>query len=182
MAGETWRLVRVLRLAYSGELGAAIAYHGHARSVRDPAERDHLLQIRAEELDHRERLGRILAHVPPSAYLERRSAAVGWAIARFCSVGGWFLPMYGAGQLERRNLVEYEVAAREAVLSGYPEIADDLLAMAEVEWEHEAFFRLKAASHPLARVFPVWTAPPPRDEIRRSFERFVATANNPADE
>jgi hypothetical protein len=168
-------LLRLLRLAYSGELGAAIAYRGHARSVRDPGERDRLLQIEAEERDHRERLGRMLVGIgiTPSRWLEFRSAWVGRGIAVFCAVGGWFLPMYGAGQIERRNRVEYENAARAAVLSGYAEFADDLIAMAEVEWEHEEFFRLKAASHPLSRILPIWSAPAPKDEITRSLQRFL---------
>jgi hypothetical protein len=171
------RLLRLLRLAYSGELGAAIAYRGHARSVRDPGERARLLQIEAEERDHRERLGRMLAGVgiAPSRWLEFRSAWVGRGIAVFCAVGSWFLPMYGAGQIERRNRVEYENAARAAVRSGYAEFAHDLIAMAEVEWEHEEFFRLKAVSHPLSRIFPIWSAPPPKEEIARTFERAVAS-------
>jgi hypothetical protein len=176
------QLVRLLRLAYSGELGAAIAYHGHARSVRDSAEHERLLRIEAEERDHRERLGRMLtrAGIAPSRWLEMRSAWIGRGISLFCAVGGWFLPMYGAGQIERRNRVEYENAARAAVMSGYPEFAPDLIHMAEVEWDHEEFFRLKAASHRLARVFPMWHAPPPQAEIARAYQRFTDALSPPA--
>lgn len=99
---------------------------------------------------------------------------IGTAIGLFCRVGGWFFPMWGAGRLERNNIREYEKAARTAVLAGHGLFADDLLAMAEVEWDHERYFRLKAASHPLSRLLAVWAAPPPREEIRGSFERFVA--------
>ena len=46
-------LVRLLRLAYSGELAAAYAYAGHWRSVRDPVEREEIRRIECEELEHR---------------------------------------------------------------------------------------------------------------------------------
>src|SRR6185312_3214503 len=96
--------VRLLQLAFSGELGAAIAYRGHAAAVTDPSERQHIRLIRAEELDHRARVGRILRHVGglPDPLLELRNRCVGTAIAAFCHIGGWFAPMYGAGWIERR--------------------------------------------------------------------------------
>jgi rubrerythrin len=168
-------LVRLLQLAYSGELGAALAYRGHAASVRDPAERQHILQIRAEELDHRARVGRILGLVGgrPDPLLELRNRCVGRGIAIFCHVGGWFAPMYGAGWIERLNIREYERAARLATLHGSADFADELLDLAEVEWEHERYFRLKAASHRFARLLHVWPAPPPKAEIRRSYAQFT---------
>ena len=43
---------------------------------------------------------------------------------------------------------------------------DCLLEMAEVEWDHEAYFRAKVERHALARVFKVWAPPPPRESIR----------------
>ena len=65
-------LIRVLQGAYSGERAAAHAYEGHARSVSDAAEKDAISRIRAEELDHRERVGRMLASLgaAPDARLE----------------------------------------------------------------------------------------------------------------
>jgi hypothetical protein len=162
------RLVHFLHLAHAGELGAAVAYESHARIARTQVERDEILQIRAEELDHRVRVGRILAALGerPDPETERSMARIGRAIASFCRIGGWFLPMYGAGRLERRNIVEYENAARAAAGCGHPEFVDDLLDMAEVEWDHERYFRLKASSHPLWRWMPKWDPPPPREEIR----------------
>ena len=74
--------------------------------------------------------------------------------------------MYGAGWLESRNIVEYEVAARLALEAGHPEFVDCLLSMAEVEWEHEAYFRTRVMEHPLARFLPMWKTPPPKSSIR----------------
>lgn len=172
------RLVRLLQLAHGGELGASIAYESHARTARTIAERNDILKIRTEELDHRARVGRMLERLGecPDAGVERSMARIGRAIAAFCRIGGWFLPMYGAGRLERRNIVQYEEAARAAALCGHPELIDDLLGMAEVEWDHERFFRLKSASHPMWPWTPPWDPPPPREKIRESLAHFERDA------
>ena len=167
------QFVRLLQHAYSGELGAALGYAGHATSVADPAERDHIRQIRREELDHRAWLGGMLRDLgaPPDRGLELRNACLGCAIAAFCHAGGWFLPMYGAGWIEARNIAEYERAAclaRECSLLSY---VDTLLEMAEAEWEHARFFRLKAASHPMAAVLRLWPEPAPKAAIRDQARR-----------
>ncbi len=167
------RLASLLQHAYSGELAAAHAYAGHWRSVKDPAERERIRTIEEEELHHRELVGGLLAAMGsgPSAARERRADRIGRTLAALCRWTGWLAPMYGAGRLERGNIVEYETAARLAVEAGRPEFVECLLAMAEVEWDHEAFFRSRVLSHRLAVVIPVWSAPPPRGEIRASFER-----------
>ncbi len=165
---ERRKLVRLLQLAYSGELAASLAYEGHARCVRDATERAKILAIRDEELDHRERVGVMLRALgaEPDPQRERRMRRVGRGIALLCRIGGWFVPMYGAARLERGNIGEYERAARFAEGAGRTELVDDLLRMAEVEWDHELYFREKAASHFLWRAFPRWAPPPPRASIR----------------
>jgi len=166
-------LVSLLRKAYSGELAAALAYRGHANSVRDPAERDRILEIEGEEYHHRDLVGGILARLgsAPSPAKDRRARAVGNVLAFLCHVTGHLLPMWGAGRLEKGNIREYEVAARWAVEAGRPEFVDCLLGMAEVEWEHEFYFRSRVRASPLARFVPIWAPPPPKSEIRASFER-----------
>lgn len=173
------QLVLLLQLAYSGELAAAWAYVGHRASVKDPAERAGIGRILRDELRHRQAIAVELANLgaEPDPRRERKMAFVGRSIARFCLVGGWFWPMWGAGRLEAQNVREYEHAARLAVLAGYPGFADALLEMAEVEWDHEAWFRAKAASHPLWRVVPHWPAPPPRATIRQRFDEFLASGD-----
>jgi rubrerythrin len=167
------RLTTILRLAYSGELAAALAYRGHWHSVRDPQDRARIRQIEADEWHHRELVGGMLARLgqAPSSARERRARLVGRAIALFCHLGGWLAPMCGAGRLERGNIVEYETAARLARSAGRPEFVDCLLTMAEVEWDHEQYFRSRVESHRLARWVPIWPAPPPRSEIRGAFDR-----------
>ena len=172
-SAEVEALTAILRHAYSGELAAAMAYHGHWNSVRDPDERSRIRQIENEEWRHRDQIGGMLAQLgmEPSPARERRARAVGRALALFCHVGGWLAPMYGAGRLERRNIVEYETAARLAVRAGRPEFVDCLLTMAEVEWDHEQYFRSRVLTHRLGTRLPMWPAPPPQSEIRASFER-----------
>jgi hypothetical protein len=170
--------VRRLRMAYAGELGAARAYAGHWRSIRrgrpgGEAQRQAIRRIQAEEMDHRAQVGamlRALGHEPGRL----RDAAfwcIGTAIAGSCFAGGWYAPMHGAGRIERRNIWEYEDAARLAVRSGRPEWVEPLLAMAEVEWDHERFFHDHARSHWLHARLRGWASPPPREEIRASFQR-----------
>ena len=76
--------------------------------------------------------------------------------------------MYGAGKLESRNIREYETAARYAVGCGQLQFVACLLTMAEVEWEHEHYFRLKVEQHWLVRFVPLWPKPPAKSAIRES--------------
>jgi hypothetical protein len=169
-------LVLLLQLADSGELGAIRAYLGHRATLVDPSERARLGVITREEIRHRRCIAAMLARLgsAPDPRRERRMELVGRLIALSCAVGGWFVPMYGAGRLERDNVGEYEHAARLAVVAGLPELTDALLEMAEVEWEHELWFRERAESHRGWRVFPHWPPLPPRAEIRASFAAFLA--------
>jgi hypothetical protein len=170
------RLVRQLQLAYSGERAAAYAYRGHWRSVADPAEQARIRQIEDEEWHHRDLVGGLLARLGagPDRWREVRAAVIGRVLGALCHVAGWFAPMYGAGRLERRNIVEYEDAARYALDAGRPELLECLLAMAEVEWEHELYFRAKVAGHPLLHLFPLWSAPPPKESIRSGYPALSA--------
>lgn len=173
MPGDTLaHLIRVLQNAYSGELAAGFAYRGHWHSVRDPAERERIRVIEAEEWHHRQLVGDTLRRL--GAAPNRRREVIFWIIGRtagfLCHVSGWFFPMYGAGLLERRNIVEYEDAASYALDSNHEELIDCLLTMAEVEWEHEHFFRHKVLGHPLLRIFRLWDPAPPKEKIRATYE------------
>lgn len=161
-------LVSKLQLAYSGELAAAVAYRGHSKSVNDPEERERIREIENEEWHHRELVGEMLRSLKagPRRWREVRAAIIGHTIALFCRIAPWFPPMYGAGRLESRNIQEYEDAAVCARDSGHAELVDCLLQMAEVEWEHEHYFRGKVEGSRWSRYVPVWAAPPPKESIR----------------
>lgn len=162
------KLIRQLQGACSGELAAGFAYRGHARSVKDIAEAERIRIIESEEWHHRQLVKGLLRELGagPNGVREAVFWIIGHAISAFCRVGGWFAPMYGAGRLERHNIVEYEVAAEYALAAGHPEMIECLLTMAEVEWEHERFFREKVSGHWMLRLFPLWDAPPPKTSIR----------------
>jgi rubrerythrin len=175
-------LIRVLRSACSGELAAIHAYHGHAGSVSSAEERERILGIQEEERHHREIVLGLLSSL--GAAPSRKREIVFWCIGKtigfLCRIGGWFVPMYGAGRLERSNIVEYEDAARHAQAIGRMDMIDCLLEMAEVEWEHERYFRERILGHRLLRVFPLWPAPPPKESIRALYAAEDARLSRPA--
>jgi ferritin-like metal-binding protein YciE len=165
------KLIKLLQDAHAGEMAAYHAYEGHWRSVSDPNEKKEIQKIQAEEIEHRECLGQFLIELgaAPRPGRERLMALIGRTIGLLCRLGGWFIPMYGAGQLEQGNIVEYETAARLARAAGLEQYVEPLLKMAEVEWDHEAFFRAKVQTHWAARLVPLWPTPPPRENIRIDF-------------
>ncbi len=144
-------LIRILQNAYSGEIAAAFAYRGHWKSLKESAEKTAIRKIEAEEWHHRERVGRWLEilEAKPNPTREKIFWTIGRSLGATCFLSGWFMPMYFAGRLESGNIVEYEVAAGFAKELGMDECVEDLLDMARVEAEHEAFFRQTIIGHRL---------------------------------
>jgi len=149
MATARDNLIHILQNAYSGEVAAAFAYRGHWRSLRSSGEKERVRQIEAEEWGHRRGVGEWLERLDACPRAAREKAF--WMIGKFlglsCFISGWFMPMYFAGRLESGNSVEYEDAAKFAAELGMKECVTDLLDMARVEVEHEAFFRETVAGH-----------------------------------
>lgn len=174
------KLIALLQLAYSAELAAAYAYRGHWHSVADQDERARIRQIEDEEWHHRELVGGMLERLGsgPNRQREIRSLLLGRALGFLCHVLGWLAPMYGAGRLESRNIREYETAARHARDCGHEEFTDCLLTMAEVEWEHEYYFRSRVLLHFFGQRLSLWPPPPPKEFIRESFARELEEKSN----
>ena len=172
------QLIAILRLAYSGEMAAGYAYHGHWRSVTNADERTRIQRIENEEWHHRELVGEMLKRLKarPRKLRETRAAIIGRSLGVLCYAIGWLAPMYGAGKLESRNIREYETAARYARDSGHDELVECLLTMAEVEWEHEAYFRARVQSHRWGRRLRLWPQPAPREAIRLTFAAEIRHA------
>ena len=166
------KLIAILQLAYSGELAAAYAYRGHWHSVSAADERESIRTIEEDEWRHRKLVGEMLTALgsAPNQARETRATIIGRTLGFLCHVSGWLAPMYGAGKLESRNIVEYETAARYARDCGQAELIDCLLEMAEVEWDHEKYFRSQVLRHALGRRLPIWPEPPAKESIRKSFE------------
>jgi demethoxyubiquinone hydroxylase (CLK1/Coq7/Cat5 family) len=169
---ETDRLIAILQLAYSGELAAAYAYRGHWHSLSDSQERARVRTIEEEEWHHRKLIGEMLRALDaePDKRRELRANVVGRVLGFLCHLTGRLAPMYGAGKLESKNIVEYETAARYARDCGRTEFVDCLLTMAEVEWEHEAYFRSCVLRHWLGKRLSIWPKPPAKENIRESFQ------------
>lgn len=136
------KLVRLLQLAYSGEKAAALAYQGHAASVKDTVQAAMIRKIENEEWVHREKVGKLLAELgaAPLALRELRSSIVGHTLSFLCRFTGWFLPMFFAGRLETRNVEEYDTAAAWAKEIGLDHFLPELSEMAAVEVLHEKYF------------------------------------------
>lgn len=166
------KLIAILQLAYSGELAAAYAYRGHWHSVRSVDEGEAIRAIEEDEWRHRKLVGEMLTKLGsgPHKVREVRATIVGRSLGFLCHVMGWLAPMYGAGKLESRNVREYETAARYARDCGRLDFIECLLEMAEVEWDHEHYFRARVMKHALGRRLPLWPLPPPKESIRQSYE------------
>lgn len=143
------RLVAFLVREHANERGAARAYRGHQASVRDPAERERIARIEAEEWHHREILEGLLARLgaAPAPWIEEPLDVVGRMLGALCSVTGWLLPMLGAGWIERINARGYLRAADDAREAGLPDVARTMLELAAIEIDHHAFFHEKVRSH-----------------------------------
>lgn len=63
---------------------------------------------------------------------------------------------------------KYETAARFARDCERDDLVDCFLTMAETEWEHEHYFRLRVLSHRLAKYLPIWPQPLGKGSIRAS--------------
>ena len=167
------KLIETLQMAYSGELAAGYAYRGHWHSVSNEDEKARIRTIEDEEWHHRKLVGEMLKSLDaePNQVRELRATLVGRVLGLLCHLSGWFAPMYGAGRLESRNIVEYEMAARHALACGREDLIDCLLTMAEVEWEHEHYFRTCVLRHRWAKRVSIWPEPPPKETIRAGYTK-----------
>ncbi|HET6892015.1 MAG TPA: ferritin-like domain-containing protein [Pyrinomonadaceae bacterium] len=183
LESEKKNLVAILQLAYSGELAASYAYRGHWHSVKNPDEAARIAEIENEEWHHRKLVGEMLQSLKsgPNFRREVRAAIIGRTLGALCHITGWFAPMYGAGRLESKNIREYEAAARYARGCGRDDLVDCLLTMAEVEWEHEKYFRSRVLMHPWSKKFSIWPQPPAKEHIRMSFAAEGVSLPNASD-
>jgi hypothetical protein len=135
-------LVNLLQRAYSGEKAAALAYIGHAGSLRDPGAKAAVKQIEEDEWHHRQNVLSIMRQydVPISRWFEFRFYWIGKIIALSCYFIGRFMPYFFAGKLESGNVCEYFVMMRYFHELGIDEHDQMLYAMGIKEKEHEEYF------------------------------------------
>lgn len=135
-------LVKSLRKAYSSEKAAALAYIGHAGSLKEPAERAIVQQIEQDEWGHRQHVLGIMRHyaIPVSKYYEIKYALIGRLIGYSCYLIERFMPYFFAGKLESGNVCEYIVMMRYFNELGIHEHDAILYEMGIKEKEHEVHF------------------------------------------
>jgi len=135
-------LINSLRLAYSAEKAAAYAYIGHARSLKNPAEKAAVQQIENDEWEHRENVLSIMKEyvIPVSKYYEFKYAVIGRLISFSCYFIGRFMPYFFAGKLESGNVCEYFKMMKGFHSIGITEHDEVLHEMGIKEKEHEVFF------------------------------------------
>lgn len=149
------QLVDLLKKAYSAEKAAAFAYIGHAKSVRDPAQKAEIRQIEQDEWDHRREVLSIMQTygILPSRWYEFQFHVIGRLISLSCRVIGWFMPFYFAGRLESGNVCEYFRMLQYFEQLGITENHQMLYDMGMREKEHEMYFLEKLRSHRLLPLF-----------------------------
>lgn len=148
-------LADLLIESYSAENAAALAYLGHAESVKSQSEKAELLEIVREEIMHRERVLRMMRclQLEPSFFLEIKFKIIGKVIGLSCHVIGWFMPMYFAGRLESGNVREYLRMAELVKGTTIEKESECLFEMAQTEKRHEIYFLNKIRTHPWAPLF-----------------------------
>jgi hypothetical protein len=148
-------LIKLLQKAYSGEMAAAFAYVGHARSLKNPVEKAAVKQIEDDEWAHRDNLKQLMEkyEVPVSRYYEIYFYLIGKVISASCHCIGWFMPYFFAGRLESGNVCEYFVMMRYFQSIGINEHDAMLYEMGIKEKEHEMYFLEKIKTSRLLPIF-----------------------------
>ncbi len=158
------RLVRILQDAHAGELAAAYAYRGHARSLRRHVAAEEIRRIEAAEWHHRDQVAILLVGLgaAPRRPRELLMGSIGRFFGALCFVGGWFGPMYAAGRLEASNIAQYIDARDAASQLGLATAVAWLEAMRIEEDRHERWFGDQVRDHwllaPTSRVLG-WRPP-----------------------
>ena len=144
-----YELSDLLRLAYSAERAAALAYQGHAGSVKDKNDKIRIKEIEDDEWIHRAEVLSLMRQydISVSTWYEVKYYIIGKSISWSCYVIGWFMPMYFAGRLESGNVNEYYNMVKLFHTVGITEHDEILVEMGEKEKEHEVFFLSKIRTH-----------------------------------
>lgn len=149
------RLIAILQKAHAGERAAALAYSGHWKALKNPAEVSAVRQIEAEEWLHRRQLAEMMKdfQVKPRFLREIVFFIIGKTISLICRVCGRFCATFFAGILENANVCEYGLASEYAENLGLPELVEELRVMEKTEADHEDILREMIAEHPFLPLF-----------------------------
>lgn len=148
-------LIKSLRKAYAAEKAAALAYVGHAKSIRDHTHKALIHQIETDEWNHRREVLKIMQEydIPVSLFYEVKYYIIGKVIAASCFIIGWFMPYFFAGKLESGNVCEYFVMIHYFHSLGIRKHDKILYEMGVKEKEHEDYFLAQIKSSRLLPLF-----------------------------
>ena len=155
------RFIRMLQDAHAGELAAAYAYRGHARSLRHGPIRTEITRIEGAEWHHRALVGAMMTEhgARPRRRREFLMAAIGRFFGALCFIPPRVGPMYAAGRLEASNVRQYVQARDWALELGYGDYEVGFDEMIAEEARHETFFAEQSAPSrlvPIARALLGW--------------------------
>jgi rubrerythrin len=148
-------LIDLLKKAYSGEKAAALAYSGHAASLKDQTEKAEIKQIEIDEWNHRHEIFQIMEkyEIEASKYYEFRSYIIGQIICLSCYFIGRFMPFYFAGKLESQNVGEYLKMKEYFNQLDIQEHNNLLLNLSQKEKDHENYLLERIKNHKFLPIF-----------------------------
>lgn len=137
------KLIDMIQKARAGEQAAYLAYEGHWRSLKDPADRKRIQKMQEDEMHHIVRLDEILEDFGEKPRLLRGLwfMLIGYVASALCFVTGRKLPILGALVIEKIGSNGYIEMAREAFRVGRVDLRDEFLHFALTEMEHEETLR-----------------------------------------
>jgi rubrerythrin len=137
-----WWLDSMLQLTYASERGAATAYRGHAKAVRDPEHQAIITQIVADELHHRDRLLVLMEArgVRPVPWLDAVFLGVGTCVGFGCGIWPEWASALGASWFETNGVSEYRRLAMLARYADQSDLIEIFEEMAEQEQAHRDTF------------------------------------------
>ncbi len=177
------QLVDLLKRAYSAEKAAALAYQGHARSVKDHIDKLAIKQIEEDEWNHRHDVLQIMNTygIQVSHWYEIKFYIMGKLISASCHVLGWFMPFYFAGSLESGNVCEYFRMMHFFDELGIKKHHQVLYDMGIREKEHEVYFLSRIKNHrllPFFQKFFAWGKGSSRNNVDLEKKYTVEQSNS----
>lgn len=136
-------LILELQKALAGEGAAYHAYIHHARSMKNLEESNIIEAMMYDELDHVIELEEMLDDLgaEPNLPLCISLSIVGRVAGYLCYISGRKVGLCGAMLIERYGGAQYEKMAELAVEAGHIDIGVKLMAMHEVEVQHERLLK-----------------------------------------
>jgi rubrerythrin len=133
----------MLQWAHGVEIGASMAYRGHAENVKDRFENTMIRLILSDEAWHRIDLKYMLDELgaKPNKVFDALFWCIGKTISGGCYVMGYRMAMWGAKIMEVMGSQIYWKLAIEATNSGHQQFHRKLCNMARQEEKHEEFFK-----------------------------------------